>query len=123
MVKKVKNNKISALEIVIYTFVALLFAFGITLAIFSVVGDYIGANNFITAAENKTIEIFKLSMDWRGYGFCFVGLAVVMLLITLFVNANRVEKVEARTSSTNERTKINLPPENTVVDLDTTVEK
>lgn len=109
---KIKNNKWK--EYAWYSVSGVIFLFGLTIAIFSVIGDYIGATNFINSAEAATKEALKIPLDWRAWGLILIGVALVILLIALYVYGNKHEKLDAKESKKSVRTKLTIKTEEVI---------
>jgi uncharacterized membrane protein len=107
-VKKTETKNLTGKEITWYVIASLFLVAGFTLAILSVIGDYIGAGNWIKQAETSMVSIFKWNVSWRFYGLVIALVGLIILLITLFVNAKRADRVENRVSNRSERVQINL---------------
>ncbi|MEG0977872.1 MAG: hypothetical protein RSE56_01345 [Bacilli bacterium] len=111
MEKKTKKINMSWKEITTYVSAGVVFLFGLTIGTFSVIGDYIGPANFIKIAEQKTAEIFKLTISWRIWGLIFIFIALVILLIGLFFFANKHEKLVIKDTRKTARTTLKLKEE------------
>jgi hypothetical protein len=106
--KEVVTTRASGKEIAWYVVSGLFLTAGLTLAILSIVGDYIGAGNWIKQAEKSMVDIFKWNTTWRFYGLVLLIVGVIIGVITLVYNARKAERVAIRTSSRSERVQINL---------------
>jgi hypothetical protein len=97
---KTKKQNISKAEITFYSISAFFLISGLTLAIISLVGDFMNvllADNWVKNAEQAVINWSKINLDWLAWGTIFIGLATIISVITLLRFAKRdiVEKEKA----------------------------
>lgn len=105
---KTSNKKYSASEIVFIVISGLFILAGLTLAILSIIGDYLGAGNWIRQAEQSMVNIFKWNVSWRFYGLVIGLIGCIILVIDLWVSSKRADRTAANVSSKSERVQINL---------------
>lgn len=105
---KTSNKKYSATEIVFIVISGLFILAGLTLAILSIIGDYLGAGNWIRQAEQSMVNIFKWNVSWRFYGLVIGLIGCIILVIDLWVSSKRADRTAANISSKSERVQINL---------------
>lgn len=95
--KKKRNAKIAT--IVSYVISGLTALFGLTLAVISIIGDYLGSNNPIKNWESSTYPIFGAQLSWRYYGVILILLACVIFVITILLvtrKSDASEKLEEK---------------------------
>ena len=105
---KTSNKKYSASEIVFIVISGLFILAGLTLAILSIIGDYLGAGNWIRQAEQSMVNIFKWNVSWRFYGLVIGLTGCIILVIDLCVSSKTADRTAATVSSQSERVQINL---------------
>lgn len=108
MSKEKSLKKVSTAEIVWYSIAGLFILAGVTLAVLSIIGDYIGTSNWIRDAEQSMVNIFKWNVSWRFYGLVLAIVGVIILVITLWVNSKKADKEANKNLSKSDRVKINL---------------
>jgi ABC-type Na+ efflux pump permease subunit len=88
MNKRVLKGK----ELVWYIIAAIFAIGGVSLAILSIIGDYLNvpaADNWIVNAEEAVSTWSKIEIDWLGWGTIFVTLAFLIAVITLLYFAKK----------------------------------
>lgn len=89
------KTKVSGKEFAWYVVGGVFAAFGLTLAIFGIIGHHLNvpaANNFIQNAEKELIKAIKVPFDFRIWGIMFLLLGMAIIIITLNFNAKKTDR-------------------------------
>lgn len=103
-----KQQKQFVWSIIGYVFSGLIYAFGFSLIITSIIGDYLGAGNAIRKAEQATPNIFGQNVSWRYYGIFLILVATALLCITIYAISKVKDNKEVSKEVKANRTKLNL---------------
>lgn len=82
-------NKVSTKEFIWYAICGLIATLGIICIVFGIVGDHMGvpsAENFVAVFEEK------IHFELRYIGLIAVGVAVVVFIICLLINAKKADR-------------------------------
>ncbi|MFA5235848.1 MAG: hypothetical protein WC399_03275 [Bacilli bacterium] len=96
-----KKRVLKGKELVWYIIAAVLAVIGVTLAVLSIVGDYLNVpagDNWIVNAEEAVGTWSKIEIDWLGWGTIFITLASAIAVVTLlyFAKKDITEKEKAQ---------------------------
>lgn len=89
------KDKVSKGEFAWYVVSGLIALFGLVLIILGIVErnmNIIPSKNFILQADEKVQNALHIFITFRGWGLIFLGLGVVMAVITLCVNARKTDR-------------------------------
>ncbi len=96
---KTKNNSentFSWKEITCYVISGLITMFGLILMVLHLVARFSNENantNPLKIAENNLMQAMNVPINFLGYGLIFFSLGIVILIITLAVNAKKTDRI------------------------------
>lgn len=92
-----KNKVLTGGELAWYIIAGLFAVSGLTMAVISIIGDYLPSNiTWVEDVENAFRNFFQLDWSWRIFGTIILGLGVVIAVIDLLVHAKRTDLEEEK---------------------------